>query len=66
MRKSQLLINIEKDIDKAGGWYLWRDICLLENLATMEWDERQRIKVRIRWREARGRRKVVLSRSKLL
>jgi hypothetical protein len=58
--------NIQQSINEAGGWYLWRDQCLLENLATMKWDERQRIKVRIRNREANNRRNIYLKKSKLL
>lgn len=63
---SPLMDIIQADIDKAGGWYLWRDKCILENLATMAWDERQRIKVRIRNREAVPDRLMNLNRSKLL
>ena len=44
----ELMELIQSDIDKAGGYYIWRDECILENLKPMQSDERQRVLVRLR------------------
>lgn len=61
----QLMENIQKDIDKAGGYYIWRDEAIMENIRGYN-KEHQLVKVRLNYRmRDKGNRAVYIKRSSL-
>lgn len=56
--------NIEADIEKAGGWYSWRDYIILENQRGYS-DETKKIMNRINNHRYKNRQMMDITKSKL-
>lgn len=59
----ELQANINADIERAGGWYIWRDLCLMENLTYNQSFERKMIKQRLTSHLRKSRHRMNLNRA---